>query len=136
MLASASYRIRLDAIGDSVVGRTLASASYHIDAGFVAAYPPPGEVGALRFVSKTGLSWDPEKSVGVYNLYRGPLGALPGDSGACLQGQIASTSASDPATPATGQIYVYLVTAENRLGEEGTRGHASSGAERLGTPCP
>jgi hypothetical protein len=31
----------------------------------------------------------------------------------------------------------YLVTGENRLGEEGTKGRTSTGAERVNpTPCP
>lgn len=136
VLGSTSYRIRLDAIGDSVVAAALSSASFHMDAGFVSAYPPPGEVQAVRFTGKTGLSWDPEKSTGVYNLYRSPVSALPGDYGACLQGSVASASASDAQSPVVGAAYFYLVTAENRLGEEGTRGYASGGTERIGTPCP
>ena len=42
--ASASHRIRLDAIGDAVAATALSSASQHMDAGFVSDYPPSGEV--------------------------------------------------------------------------------------------
>jgi hypothetical protein len=127
VLTSSSYRIRLDAIGDAAVPGALASPSYAMDGGFVGAYPPAGEVQNVRFTSKTGLSWDAEKAGGGYDLYRG---------GACLQGNVATPSASDAALPAAGQTFLYLVTAENRLGEEGTRGYQSSGAERVGAPCP
>jgi len=71
--------------------------------------------------------WDPEPSIGVYNLYR---------NAACLQQDLVNPSSSDAATPAAGQAYLYLVTAENRLREEGTRGYQSSGTERTGVPCP
>jgi len=41
---------------------------------------------------------------------------------------------SDP-LPVSGGFF-YLVTAENRLAEEGTKGFTAEGAERLGTVCP
>jgi len=127
VLSSASYRIRLDAIGDGTVGTALSSGSYRMDLGFIPAYRPAGEVKALRFASKTDLVWDPEPSIGIYNLYR---------NAACLQQDIVNASSSDAAIPAAGQAYLYLVTAENRLHEEGTRGYQSGGTERTGVPCP
>ena len=127
VLVSTSYRIRLDAIGDAVLPRALASASYAMDGGFVSAYPPPGEVRNFRFTAKTVLSWDPEKAGGGYDVYR---------NAACLQGNVGTASASDAAIPGVGSVFSYLVTAENRLGEEGTRGFQSNGAERVGVPCP
>ena len=36
----------------------------------------------------------------------------------------------------TGEGYFYLVTAENRLDEEGTKGFSHDGPEREGTVCP
>jgi hypothetical protein len=45
-------------------------------------------------------------------------------------------TATDPASPPPDSIYFYLVTAENRLGEEGTKGYSSSGVERHGSDCP
>lgn len=136
-LASASFRITLAAIGDGVTARGLTSASYLADVSFVPAYAPPGEVMNLDFVDATTLSWDSESSVGDYNLYRDLASALPGlGYGACLDPMVAIETASDPALPPPGAIYFYLVTAENRLGEEGTKGYSSNGLERRGTDCP
>jgi hypothetical protein len=138
VLVSVSYRVRLDAIGEGVGGIGLASASYRQDGGFVVAYPPPGEVLDVRLdADKTMLSWLPESSVGTYNLYRDALSALAGlDYGACLVQEIAGESTSDADVPSAGAGYFYLVTAANRLYEEGTKGFASSSAEREGAVCP
>src|SRR5437773_3527045 len=97
VLSSTSYRIRLDAVGDSVAQTGLQGPSFHLDAGFVSAYPPPAEITGLRFLAdKFTLHWDAEKSVGAYNLYRGLLTALAGGStGACLQASIAGEAATD-----------------------------------------
>ena len=46
----------------------MSSSNYKIDSGFIASYPPPEEVLNLRFEGKTNFVWDPEKSVGVYNV--------------------------------------------------------------------
>jgi len=135
--ASASYRIKLDAIGDALVMTGLASASHGMDGGFVSAYPPPGEVRGTRFTSKTAMAWDPEKSVGAYEVYRDLLTTLPGSYGACFQSSLTTESATDAANPASGTAWFYLVTARNRLGEEGTKGVRSSGIERPNpSPCP
>ena len=137
---SASFRLTLDALGEAVAGRDLASASFALDGGLVPAYPPPGEVLLLRFTSPTTLTWLPERSVGEYDLYRGALlvsdlsSADPAD---CLEPAIGTEGTTDPDSPAAGQGFFYLVTAENRLGEKGTKGFRSDGTER-GTlaPCP
>ena len=47
ILASASFRIKLDAIGDGLASPTMSSSGFHMDASFVATYPPPGEVRGL-----------------------------------------------------------------------------------------
>ena len=138
VLTSASYKISLDAIGDSVAGRNLASASYHMDGSFVMGYPPPGEVHGLYFTNFQTLVWQPEKSIGGYNLYRGLVDGLDGTVyGSCEEPDIAlhTTTVSDPVPVGNG--YFYLVTAENRLDEEGTLGTRSAGAERPNTgACP
>jgi hypothetical protein len=137
VLGSASYRVRLDAIGDAVAGMSLASASFRADGGFVARYPAPTEVAGLRFVNKTSLAWNAERSAGVYNLYRDVVSTLPVSFGACWQTSIPGTSTSDAEVPSIGTALFYLVTAENRLGEEGTKGYSSSGAQRPNSaPCP
>ena len=138
-LASASWRIKLDAIGDGILGANLASASFHMDGGFVSAYPPPGEVMNLNVEANARtLTWDPERSVGDYNLYRELVSTLPGlGYGRCSQSALTFTAATDVEVPPVGRCYFYLVTAENRLSEEGTKGFDGAGRERPNpVPCP
>lgn len=133
----ASYRLSLHAIGESVVDNGLSSASYRLDAGFVPLNPPPGEVRAVRWDTKTDLAWNPEKSVGTYSAYKDTLTTFPGNFGACFATNVPTEGTTDPASPAAGTGWFYLVTAENRLGEEGTKGSRSNGAERGNSaPCP
>jgi hypothetical protein len=135
--SSASFRITIDSIGEGLLGTSLGSASFRMDGGFASAYPPPGEVKGDVFASKTLYSWNPEKSVGTYNVYRSTIASLPGSFGACLGGSVTQTSYTDAAEPAPGTGYFYLVTAENRLREEGTKGYQSSGVQRTNTAsCP
>lgn len=137
VLDSTSFRVTLDAIGDSVAIIGLTSSSFHVDGSFALSYPPPGEVRGLRFLDSYTLEWAPEKSVGDYNLYRDSLGNLSGGGyGACLYQELLSELVTDADTPASGDTYFYLVTAENRLDEEGTKGWTSFGPERLGNFCP
>ncbi len=137
IVASASYRVSLGAIGEEIADGTLAAAGYHVDAGFTTAYPPPTEVLGLLFTSAATLRWNPERSVGAYDLYRGDLGTFPGTAGACLQSAVTGETWDDPAAPVTSAGWFYLVTAVNRIGEEGTKGTASDGTERdRSLPCP
>jgi hypothetical protein len=138
MMTSGSYRVSLDAIGDAVVGPRMSSASYGMDGGMVSCYPPPGEVTGLRFVTPQTLAWDAERSVGVYNLYRALVSSLSGlGYGSCEQLDITGPATGDADAPPAGDGYFYLVTAENMLGEEGTKGRDSAGAERANaSPCP
>jgi hypothetical protein len=136
-LASASFRVKLDAIGEAVAGTGLASASYHGDGSFVSAYPPPGEARNLVFADKQTLQWSPENSVGHYEVYRDLLGTLPGGYGACFASGLTANTASDLSTPASGVANFYLVTVRNRLDEEGTKGFRSNGTQRPNpAPCP
>lgn len=137
--SSTSYRIKLDALGEGVVGPNLSSVSFRLDSGFAAAYPPPAEVLGLRFSppGASSLAWDPERSAGSYNVYRAAVSSLPGTFGACFQNGIGGASTVDSASPSSGAAYFYLVTARNRLSEEGTKGYRSSGVERSNNaPCP
>jgi hypothetical protein len=137
VLASTSYRIKLDALGDALVGPGLASASFRMDPGFVAPYPPPGEVTGLRFADPTTLAWDAERSIGDYNLYRDLLSNLSGlGYGTCLRQRIPDEATTDNDAVPLGDGFFYLVTAENRLDEEGTKGADSTGLTRTGTACP
>jgi hypothetical protein len=128
--ASPSYKISLDSIGEGVVRSGLSSASYHMDGSFGGCYPPPGEVRGLRFYDAVTLIWDPEKSVGDYNLYRERMANVSG-GGVCLEQEIGQEKTSDAELPQLGDGFFYLVTAENRLGEEGTKGPG-----RAGDVCP
>ena len=134
---SSSFKITLDAIGDAIGQQALSSASFNMAGGIVGSNPPPGEVTGLRFDDKQAFHWDPEPSVGSYNLYRDQLsviGAL--GYGSCLVQGLTQPSGSDgDPLPSSGGFF-YLVTAENRLAEEGTKGFSAEGAERLGAVCP
>lgn len=130
--ASTGYGMTLDAVGDALVGPDASSASYRMSASLTAGYPPPGEVRGLRFSDRQTLVWEPERSVGVYNLYRDQLSGLSGlGYGLCEQPGLttATTTDSDPAP--SGDGFFYLVTATNRLGEEGAKG-----LDREGNACP
>jgi len=137
-LASTSFRIRLDSIGESVTGAGLASTSWRMDTGFLSAYPPPGEVTGLKFgPGRTTLLWNPERSIGTYDLYRGVAPAFLPAYGICSQSGVTAETTTDTTVPFVGGALYYLVTARNRLSEEGTKGFASSGVERPNTsPCP
>lgn len=138
VFASGSYRVTLDSIGEGLALRGLTGASFGMDGGFVAPYPPPGEVVNLRFTDGTTLVWDPERSVGDYNVYRALLDTLSGLAyGDCLEPELPGESAIDLDTPPAETGFFYLVTAENRLDEEGSKGFDSTGAERANpAPCP
>ena len=136
---SSSFRITLDAVGESVVGRGLSSTSFHMDGCFLTAYPPPGEVMNLVLLADDQtLEWDPERSVGTYNLYRDALGTVSAsNAGSCTQPDLADETTTDATAPTLGDGFFFLVTAANRLGEEGTRGFRSSTDERVDTgACP
>ena len=138
VMTSASFKVSLDSIGDGVVRTGLTGASFHMDAGFSSAYPPPGEVLALRFSDAENLHWDSERSVGVYNLYRDLMSNLSGSGyGDCHQQDIAGPAFTDGDLPPGSDGYFYLVTAKNRLGEEGSKGFDSDDVERANlSPCP
>ncbi len=136
--ASTSYRMSLDALGDAAARPVLSSAGYRMDVGFAAAYPPPGEVLRISIAAdRTTLSWTPEKSAGTYSLYRDLLTRVKPGFGTCLQGRIAVPTFEDPVDPPAGNGWFYLVTARNRLDEEGSKGVDGGGVERPNpSPCP
>jgi len=128
----------LDAVGDPATGARSSAPSYRMGAGFASAYPPPGQVRGLRFTDGDTLRWDSEPSIGSYNLYRDLLSRLSsGGYGNCEQQDLTDETATDATVPPAADGYFYLVTAQNRLDEEGTLGEDSGGAERPNTtPCP
>jgi len=136
--SSASFTLTFDSVGGSVGKLGLVSASYKMGSGFVAPYLPTGEVGGLVFSDSQTLEWDPEPSSGIYNLYRDLISSVTDlGYGSCEQLDLANEHAVDPDLPPDGDGYFYLVTAENLLAEEGTKGFASNAAERANpAPCP
>jgi hypothetical protein len=137
VLASASFEISLASLGDNVVAHALSSDSFHVAGGFAGAYPPPGMVEGLRFETQGRLDWDAEKSAGTYNLYRGLQSELLGlDFGECEQQELSSPTTMDTDAVPPGDGYFYLVTVENLLDEEGSKGFQSDGTERQGATCP
>ena len=134
---SASFRIELDALGDAVSPVAVLGPSFGHVPGFVSIYPPPGEVTGLVFDDDVTLRWNPERSAGSYNLYRAALDSLAAlGYGGCEQTSIAGASTFDADAVPSGQGFFYLVTVENRLEEEGTKGYRSDGIERGGVVCP
>ncbi len=136
VLGSASYRMSLDSLGEGAVRFGLSSPSFKVDSSFSSAYPPPGEVGGLRFADATTLVWSPERSTGSYSVYRDSLASLGAGYGACWQPEVVGESATDTDPVPRGEGFFYLVTANNRLREEGSKGRDSAGAERGGDACP
>ena len=56
---------------------------------------------------------------------------------ACQHDDLTSETVVESLTPPTGNGWFYLVTAENLLREEVTKGWTSEGVERLNpAPCP
>ena len=134
--ASASFSVTLGALGNRA-NLELSGASFSLDGGFVAAYPPPLEVMDLRFSDGDTLSWDVEHAAGHYSLYRGLIQDLPTAYGGCFVDDIATPSIDLPTLPPAGFGFFYLVTSNNRLHEEGSAGYDSVGAERVSpAPCP
>lgn len=135
--ASTGFRISLDAVGEAAAAGSPASASFRMDAGFGSSYPPPDEVAGLRFADAQTLEWAAEKSTGAYNLYRDLISNLAGlGFGSCLQQDLPGETATDVDPVPANDGFFYLVTAENRLAEEGSKGSRSDGTERLGAVCP
>ena len=136
--ASASFQVTLDALGDAVSPGLLASGAFQLGGGFVTIYPPPGEVVLLQFTDAETLVWTPEPSTGDYNLYRGPLDTLSDLTyGSCEASNVDGTTTTDADPVPIGDGYFYLVTAENLIDEEGTKGYSSTGMERPNpAPCP
>jgi hypothetical protein len=133
---SASFRVSLDAIGDSVTPGVLTGGNLQLGGGFVTVYPPPGEVELMGFLDATTLAWTSEPTTGTYNVYRGALIDV-GDLtyGSCEQSEVPTNVTTDADPLSEGEGFFYLITAENLIAEEGTKGYSGSGAER-GNPAP
>lgn len=135
--SSASHQLTIGSIGDPFGIGFLTGPGSTLQFGFVLPYAPPFEVLNVMFSNPTTLVWDPRLNAAGYNVYRGLISTLPGLAyGACLQQGIVPTTTTDATLPTPGTGFFYLVTMENGIAEEGTKGFASSGAERAGSACP
>ena len=136
-LSSPSFRLKLSSLGEGLVGTAISSASFRVDSGLTQGLLPPGEVEGLVFAGTDTLRWDAHIAAGTYNLYRGLHTDLAGlGFGQCAQQQITGTSTMDGDPVAAGEVFLYLVTVANTLGEEGGKGSRSNGSARLGNICP
>jgi len=135
---STSFRLTLDSIDEPIARRGLWGMSYVLDGGMTSVYGPPGEVQGLDVLDDTQtLVWSPEPASTAYNLYVGALSGLPGTYGGCLASRIGATTTVDSSSPPAGGGLFYVVTGENRLFEEGTKGVTSDGFKRVNpAPCP
>ena len=135
---SPGFRLSLESIGEALARRGQTGGAYRLDGGFLPSYPPPGEVVLLDILDDhQTLTWSAEPASTAYNIYTGSLEGLPGTYGTCAVTRIADTSWADPSAPSPESGVFYLVTGENRLWEEGTKGFASNGTERPNpAPCP
>jgi len=108
-----------------------------------AAYSIPAAVTALTFASdKTTLSWNsaaPASGSGtVHDLVRGSIFQFPvgaGGTETCIASGSAAASAQDPAVPAAGSGFWYLVRGKNGCGN-GSYGRATGGSEETSASCP
>jgi hypothetical protein len=111
------------------------------DDGSADVWAPPGEVRDLAFVDDQTLTWtapsDPGATSIVYDVLRS---GDPGDfvSGAvCIASDAMTETAVDLSLPLQGELFFYLVRAENDCpGGQGSLGTDSSGTPRPGGPCP
>lgn len=136
--SSPGFRLSLESIGEPLARRGQTGGAYRLDGGFLPAYPPPGEVMLLDILDDhQTLTWSAEPASTAYNIYKGSLVGLPDTYGTCAVTRIAGTSWVDQSAPPPESGAFYLVTGENRIWEEGTKGFASNGAQRPNpAPCP
>lgn len=136
--SSAGFRLTLDSIGDPTSYRDFAGMSFKVDGGFTPAYAPPGEVLDLDLLGDLEtLVWSWEAGSATYNVYSGAIATLPGSYGGCAMERIAANSWADPTIPAQGGGLFYLVTGENLLWQEGTKGWDTNNVERNNSlSCP
>jgi acetyl esterase/lipase len=108
------------------------------------AWAPPGEAWGLRFVDPKTLRWEVPPQPGAvpsalfYDVVRAPAPDGFADPGAaCVASRIPGVTAHDPAEPAVGAAFHYLVRALNTCPDGvGTPGRTSAGVERPVRGCP
>jgi len=150
--ASAHYKVRLDAIGDSFLSVELSSGSFLLDAGLAGSLPfapgaAAGRVGddgcslpgapVLTTTRNAGsgditLTWG-ASCLGTdsdYEVYQGNLGSFYSHSAKiCSTGGLLTTTFPDP-NPALGYYYLVVPTNGLREGSYGAGRTAACGSER------
>ena len=131
VLQSSSYRVSRSSLGmpsgrDPVTGTSVAASN-----DWTATLRPALEVRRLRFADARTLTWDLDRSLGSYRVYRGDLESIVGMPAACIGTAPNGQGFDAPEIPAAGQGQFFLVTAVDAAGVEGTAGTASGGAARL-----
>jgi hypothetical protein len=99
----------------------------------MAAPEPPTQLGpSVRLDVPTGVFWQPEADARTYNLYKGLVRPSSGwvYNHVCLVIETPDTAHIDPARPAVGELFYYLVAKENQHGE------GSLGDDSFGVPRP
>jgi hypothetical protein len=93
-------------------------------------------VGTISFLAnKTDLTWSGfVNDAATYDLVRANAPNAFG-SAACVESLGSDDDSYDPAVPAAGAGFYYLVRANNACGQ-GTLGRQASGAARTGVSCP
>lgn len=95
---------------------------------------PPAEVVGLSVAggSVSTIAWSPTDRADAYDVTRGRLSSLSGESyGACLANDLAATSITDADLPASDDGFLYLVRGENPgCGGAGSLGAGAGGNER------
>jgi len=101
---------------------------------------PPGSIEPLTFIDNNTFQWQSLASSGAfyYSVYRGaPPGLFVNDFGSCFESFLFDSTEVDTSTPATKQVFTYLVAGRDDLDCEGTLGNKSSGTPRPTLhPCP
>ncbi|HEX6853187.1 MAG TPA: hypothetical protein VF139_17460, partial [Candidatus Polarisedimenticolaceae bacterium] len=96
----------------------------------------PDEVAGLRLDTKSRLDWNafPTLFGYVYDVLRS-TSASDFSAATCVLSNDANASVVDATTPTSGQVFYYLVRAQNSCGT-GSLGFRSGGVERTGAGCP
>lgn len=105
-----------------------------------AVWDAPGPTANLRFVTKTGLTWDPPSDLGgtnaIYDILRSTSAQnlLLAD---CVESGGSDLVANDATLPPSGHVRHYLTRARNACPDGlGSLGTTSTGVERVAGACP
>ncbi len=129
-LSPSGWELTLASIGDATRPVTAAGLSYSVTVGFGSAFEVPGEVMNLVFTTAQTISWDADSSADQYNLYRDDTSDGYGN---CEEQGLLAVTTTDASAPTPGNTFHYLVTASNRVAQEGTKGFQTDMTERLGS---